>query len=166
MLREISFEMVLEDAVRPVGRRDRQAVERIREDGADIREVLAYEALHLRRHALDMRLDRDRADLVGPRRELDRDLGRIAELETDIAHSIADKHLVEDLADNLALRCSICGVQVIAEQQLLRDDLHARLHALLHERRQAVRCSDMSRHCLDPPGGLRRRAGKDADSGE
>jgi len=57
-------------------------------------------------------------------------------------------------------------VQVIAEQQLLRDDLHARLHALLHERRQAVRCSDMSRHCLDPPGGLRRRAGKDADSGE
>ena len=154
MAREVRFEVMLEDTVRPVGRCDWQAVERVRENRADIGEVLADEALHLRRHALDTRLDRDRADLVRPRHQLDCDIGRIAEPQADAAHRVADKHLVEDLADDLTLRGGIRGGRIDghAEQQLLGDDLHAPLHALLHERRQPLRGGDVGRHRLDAPG--------------
>ena len=131
MLSKVCVDLALQYAIRPVGRRNRQADERTVKDLLDARKILPHHGFHLGRHAIDLRLDGDRLHAVGPRHERDLHARRLARHDLGIGHRIADEDFVEDLANENGLFRGIRRRHVgrLAEQELPCNRLDARLHA-------------------------------------
>ncbi len=131
MLCKVRIDFALQDAIRPVGRRNRQAQKRAVKDLLDARKILPHHGFHLGRHAIDMRLDGDRLHTVGPRHERDLHARRLAGHDLRFHHRIADEDFVKDLADQGGLFRGIRRRHVgrLAEQELGGNRLDARLHA-------------------------------------